>query len=382
MHWFFILIAVLAILLIVGLAYLFSRFRRLFLLGEKTEDVPKKKRSVATGAAAAVMILLILGCVVWPYILIVPVLHLIVFWALLEQLMKFVEWVVRKNDAKEQNERKRPQEKTVPFWMAGILAMLLTVIYMAVCYYLAVHVCKTEYTIKTDKDVPPLRVALIADSHVGACFDGNGFAEHMKTIEEQHPDILVIAGDFVDDDTSKTDMVRSCAALGEMNTTYGVYYVPGNHDAGYSDNRGFSYDDLLSELRKNDVTVLEDESVLIADKYYLVGRNDRSMERMTIDRLLMFIQPAYYTIVLDHQPNDYAAEAQAGCDLVLSGHTHGGQMFPVGILSDLLGANDATYGLKVKDNTTFIVTSGIADWAIPYKSGTVSEYCIIDIQPE
>ena len=61
------------------------------------------------------------------------------------------------------------------------------------------------------------------DSHTGTTFHGEGFAEHIKEIEAQNPDVLLIAGDFVDDDTSKEDMVRCCQALGEMQTTYGVY---------------------------------------------------------------------------------------------------------------------------------------------------------------
>ena len=130
------------------------------------------------------------------------------------------------------------------------------------------------------------------------------------------------------------------------------------------------------------MTVLEDDAALVAGQYYIVGRNDRSMRRQPIDTLVRFIDPKYYTIVLDHQPNDYDAEAAANCDLVLSGHTHGGQMIPIQAVGELIGANDATYGLEVRGNTTFIVTSGITDWAIPYKSGTISEYVIIDIEPD
>ena len=370
MHWFVVLLVVVLIILILGIGYLYTRIRTLFLLGKKKEDVPEKTRKRAGLCSAAVIAILFTLCAIRPYIMLVPVLHLIVIWAVLELLTDLVNRILKKNDAK------------VPFWVTGWLAICITVVYMLFCYYTAVHVCKTEYTVKTNKDVPTLRIALIADSHIGTCFDGEGFADHIKTIGEQHPDVLLICGDFVDDDTKKSDMIRSCQALGEIETTYGVFYVPGNHDAGYVNGRGFSYEDLLSELRENGVEVLEDSCAVIAGKYCIVGRNDRSMERREISSFKSYIDPEWYTIVLDHQPNDYDAEAAAGCDLVLSGHTHGGQMFPIGPISELLGANDATYGMRVIDGTTFIVTSGIADWALPYKSGTISEYCIIEIQPE
>ena len=94
------------------------------------------------------------------------------------------------------------------------------------------------------------------------------------------------------------------------------------------------------------------------------------------------IDPDKFSIVLDHQPRDYAAQAAADVDLVLSGHTHGGQLIPLMQLSNLfgLGGNDRVYGQETRDDTTFIVTSGISDWAIKFKTGCFSEYVVIDIE--
>ena len=242
------------------------------------------------------------------------------------------------------------------------------------------YMYKTEYKLTTEKDVAPLRIALISDSHVGACFDGEGFAERIKKIEEQHPDVLLISGDFVDEKTKKEDMVVCCEALGEIKTTYGVYYVMGNHDVGDKGDRDFTFDDLISELEKNNVHVLLDEVAEIGEDYYIVGRKDKSVVRKPIGELTAPLDKSKYIITLDHQPNDYTAEKEAECDLVLSGHTHGGQMIPIRPLGELFGVNDSTYGKKTKGGTTFIVSSGIASWAVPYKTGTISEYCIIDIE--
>ena len=86
-----------------------------------------------------------------------------------------------------------------------------------------------------------------------------------------------------------------------------------------------------------------------------------------------------YIIVLDHEPNDYNNEAATSADLVLSGHTHGGQLFPVTLLVDWFNINDRTYGYEKRNGTEFIVTSGISDGQIIFKTGTKSEYVIIDI---
>ena len=90
-------------------------------------------------------------------------------------------------------------------------------------------------------------------------------------------------------------------------------------------------------------------------------------------------RPDKYMIMLDHQPSDYEAEADAGVDLVLSGHTHGGQMLPINKVGELLRTNDRTYGYEKRDGTDFIVTSGISDWALKFKTGTKSEYVVINI---
>ncbi len=384
------------VVLLLGMYYLLCRIRVLVLRGKNPDELPRKTRKISWLISGSFVVAMIVTCVIRPYFFVLIWLHLILFWALLEMIVSVTELLILKwtkkhpgnlntegmskdEIRKAKRARKFALSKT-PYWVTGVAAILLTAVYMSTSYYLAHKVYQTEYKISTEKQVSDLRIALIADSHVGSCFDGEGFAKHMKTIEQAKPDLLVISGDYVDDDTTRVNMVRACQALGEFQCTYGVYYVPGNHDRGYSNYRDFSYDDLLSELKKNNVHVLLDEVLELNDCYYIVGRKDRSMKRMPISDLMTSVDPSKFAIVLDHQPNDYKAEASANCDLVLSGHTHGGQMIPIGPIGELLGINDATYGLEQRGQSIFIVTSGIADWAVPFKSGTVSEYCIIDIE--
>lgn len=269
------------------------------------------------------------------------------------------------------------------FYWQGWLSLLACVIYLAVAWYLCHHVWKTEYSLKTDKKIGELTIAVFADSHIGTTFDGEGFAAHMEEIMKESPDIVVIPGDFVDDNSKKEDMITACEALGKMNPKYGVWYVFGNHDRGYFNNRDFTADELIGELEKNKVHVLVDETVCVEDLFYIVGREDKYDEkRKDIKELTEGLDPDKYVIVLDHQPNDYAAEAEAGVDLVLSGHTHGGQFFPVTKAGEWMKANDRTYGHEKRENTDFIVTSGISDWEIYFKTGTKSEYVIVKVEGE
>ena len=128
--------------------------------------------------------------------------------------------------------------------------------------------------------------------------------------------------------------------------------------------------------------ILEDEIVSLPGGYTLLGRQDASVRnRASMETLMELADPGSYTIVLDHQPGDYDVQAEAGADLVLSGHTHGGQMLPVTYVGQWMGLNDRTYGHERRDSTDFIVSSGISSWELKFKTGCFSEYVIIDIFP-
>ena len=98
-----------------------------------------------------------------------------------------------------------------------------------------------------------------------------------------------------------------------------------------------------------------------------------------MEELVSGLDKNKFIIVMDHQPNDYGKEAKARVDLVLSGHTHGGQLFPLNKVGEWIGANDKTYGIERRGQTNFVVTSGLSDWAIRFKTGTKSELVVIDV---
>ncbi len=279
-------------------------------------------------------------------------------------------------------------KKPAKRYYAGWTAVVLSVAVLTAGWALDHGVWATRYAVETSKVSAPIRIVLFADSHIGTTFDGKGFAEHVRSMQAENPDVVVVAGDFVDDGTSRADMVAAAEALGKMKTKHGVFFVFGNHDKGYYDpkRRGFTGDDLIAELEKNGVTVLQDETAPIRGDVVLIGRQDageayRGGERAEMTDLVKGLDQSKYAVVLDHQPNDYKKQAESGVDLVLSGHTHGGQIFPLNNVGVWIGANDKTYGRERREKTDFIVTSGLSDWAIKFKTGTKSEYVVIDVLP-
>lgn len=358
---------------VAGCVYLVSRVRRFSFVDKIAKG--RKKIGIAVSAGVCILMIGILVLCMDFTNAVICILYLLLFW-LISDLVFFIIKKIRKKDWKR--------------YYAGMAAVLITCLYMVFGWYQAHGVWEQDYVIHTDKQVGTIRAVLIADSHTGTTFDGDGFAEHMKAVQAQNPDVVLVAGDFVDDDTSLSDMQKCCAALGALDTKYGVYYVFGNHDKGYyaADYRGYDGDDLVAELTKNGVHVLQDENVLIDDRFYIIGRQDLSEEtdrggsRADMSELTADLDDTKYQIVLDHQPADYDAEAASGVDLVLSGHTHGGQLFLIRLFEELtgVGGNDQIYGIEKENTTDFLVTSGISDWAIKFKTGCRSEFVVIDIE--
>lgn len=302
---------------------------------------------------------------------IIVLMHLVVIWLIVD----FIFFIIKKC-------RKKPFK----FYFQGIIAMVLTAVYLTFGWYFAHNVVATDYNLTTEKDMNSLRIVQLSDSHIGATFHYKEFSQYVDTMNKENPDVVVITGDFVDDDTSKEDMIQSCKALSKFKTKYGVYFVYGNHDKGYygKEYRGYDGNDLAKELKKNGVKVLEDESVLLNNQFYLVGRQDYSEvekggTRASAKDLVKNLDCNKYIIMLDHQPNHYKEEKNANVDLVLSGHTHGGQLIPITYSGEWLGMNDKTYGYEREKNTDFIVSSGIGDWSIKFKTGCVAEYVVVDI---
>lgn len=265
--------------------------------------------------------------------------------------------------------------------IAFVFAMIISVVFLSHSYYLANHVVPTYYELETTKNIgmEKFRIIHLSDTHVGATMDGDKFTKYMEEINKLNPDIVVITGDYIDDDTKKKDMIKACDGLGKLKTKYGVYFVYGNHDKGYFDYRKYTTNDLVKELEKNNVIILEDEVYEVTDNIYVVGRKDQSEKRKTVYELVKGIDKNKYIIDLNHQPKNYEDEKNAGIDLVLSGHTHGGQFYPLGQIGVLFGFNDNYYGLKTINNTNFIVNSGLGDWSIKFRTSSIAEYGVIDI---
>lgn len=262
----------------------------------------------------------------------------------------------------------------------------------------AKNVRSTHYEVNVDKEVEgleKLRVILVADTHFGYSI-GRWHAKNLaRLINKADADVVCFAGDIFDNEYDAMQFPdHILKSLQSIKSTYGVYACWGNHDLNEPILAGFTFggnkeaadykDSRMEEfLEKADITLLNDQSILVDDKFYIVGRKDYSRSkkvengRMTPAELTAGLDMTKPVLFIDHQPRELQEVADAGADLDLCGHTHDGQMFPGNLTIDFLWEN--AYGYLKKDQMHNIVTSGLGVWGPNMRVGTKSEICIIDV---
>ena len=286
------------------------------------------------------------------------------------------------------------------FTVAGAICALLILLLSACGIFHAKYIKTTSYDVIINKTIPErtsMKVVLLADTHFGYNAGVLHARELVRKINKQKPDLVCIAGDIFD---NEYDAIRNPEKLAKtlrgIKSTYGVYACWGNHDLNEEILAGFTFkhkDGDLSDIKDphmkkfledSNIHILEDESVLINDQFYVIGRKDASLtEKIDETRKA----PAQLTekldrdkpiIMIDHQPKELQELADAGVDLDLCGHTHNGQTFPGNFTIKLMWENPC--GLLIKDNMTNITTSGAGVWGPAMRIGTDSEICSINIQ--
>lgn len=270
----------------------------------------------------------------------------------------------------------------------GVLAFIIFLVIIIGSVYGMNHIELTQYNLTTDKiDNESYSIVWVSDIHYGTVQNPQLVKESISKINDLKPDIVVLGGDIVDERTSKEDMNEVFRQLGEINSTYGTYYIFGNHDTQPSStdyengNRTFSDEELERTITGNGIRILNDEKTQINGDIVLVGRSDPkwddAVDRIDIVDILNESDRSRYVVVLDHQPVEYEQNSRQGGDLQISGHTHGGQVFPFAIMEELMGY--LIYGEYHFGNMEQIVSSGLTGWGWPMRNEAKCEYVLINI---
>ena len=263
---------------------------------------------------------------------------------------------------------------------SGLPALVLTLLIGLYAYVNMCTVRETDYTVSTPKPLSrPYTVVLVTDTHYGNSLNTERLTRLCADISAVHPDALLLGGDIVDESTAAEGVREIFSLFGGVKTTYGVYYVSGNHDRGTYRRGGAN--DIEAALAGTGIVFLRDEAVPLGEDLLLLGRRDAGdRARVPVSELLAGQDPDRFCVILDHQPRQYAENAAAGADLTLSGHTHAGQIFPAGYLTTVFGS-ELNYGMTERDGMHAIVSSGASGWGFPLRTSRHSEFVAVTVAP-
>ncbi|MCG7208618.1 metallophosphoesterase [Streptomyces arenae] len=216
------------------------------------------------------------------------------------------------------------------------------------------------------------RIAVVSDIHLGPIL-GRGFAQRVvDTVNATQPDLIAVVGDLVDG--SVKDLGPAAAPLAQLSARHGAYFVTGNHEyfSGAAQ--------WVEEVRRLGLHPLENARTELAH-FDLAGVNDIAGESTgqgpDFDRALAGRDPARACVLLAHQPVQIHEAVRHHVDLQLSGHTHGGQLWPGNFIA--AAANPTVAGLDRYGDTQLYVSRGAGAWGPPTRVGAPSDITVIEL---
>ena len=219
---------------------------------------------------------------------------------------------------------------------------------------------------KLSHEFDGFKIVQLSDLHLGILNDAKWLEKIVDATNKLAPDLIVITGDLMDEDIgSFSDILK------QFESKYGVYAITGNHEY-FPGIRKFN-----KLTRNSGIIVLNNSSATIADAIELIGINDPEAKRFghnppNIDKALENCDTTKPVILLFHRPTHFKEFVQKGVDIQLSGHTHFGQITPMGIIVFIIYGKYA-YGLHKFKNSYIYTTSGTGTWGPPMRLFSRSE---------
>lgn len=262
---------------------------------------------------------------------------------------------------------------------AGATLLLLLAVFLIWGSRNAWSTIVRTHPIRIDKSIgtsAPLTVAVASDLHLGNIVGNRHLRKMVAEINRMKPDIILLAGDVLDDSIEPFIRNGMIGQLKQLKARHGVFAVLGNHEY-YGGSIG-QYTELMAGIG---IRVLQDEVAETAG-VYIVGRKDKTAEsleggRISVPALLEGLDLSRPVLMMDHQPTGFDIAARAGVDVLLSGHTHRGQIAPNHWITKRLFELD--WGYLLKDQLHVVVSSGYGTWGPPIRLASRSELIRLEV---
>lgn len=270
------------------------------------------------------------------------------------------------------------EKAKLKFTLVSLTVVLITVTYG---YYNAQDIKVKELNLEISAPgavLDSMRIVYFSDSHLTPVNDGAKAEKMADAINALHPDVILAAGDIVDDQIYRLLSRNIDKPLKKFSSTYGTYIANGNHEyiVGVEEADKF--------LRDAGFNVLRDSLVTIAGSITIAGRDDSAISRFTngqrkdVRELLSADTAGLPIIVLDHQPFSLSRTADAGAAIQLSGHTHHGQIWPFNYVTSMI--YEVSWGYKKIRDLHVYVTSGVGTWGPPVRTGSDAEIVLLRLR--
>ncbi|MFF4101158.1 metallophosphoesterase [Streptomyces sp. NPDC001903] len=216
------------------------------------------------------------------------------------------------------------------------------------------------------------RIAVVSDIHLGPVLGRAHTTRIVETINRTQPDLIAVVGDLVDG--SVHDLGSAAEPLRRLSARHGSYFVTGNHE--YFSGAG----QWVDHVRELGLTPLENARRSLP-YFDLAGVNDVAGETEghgpDFTAALGDRDPSRTAVLMAHQPIVIHDAVRHGVDLQLSGHTHGGQLWPGNYLAEL--ANPTVAGLERYGDTQLYVSRGAGAWGPPVRVGAPSDITVVEL---
>jgi len=269
-----------------------------------------------------------------------------------------------------------PENITTHFRQIQVCGTSVIIFFMLIFgYYKFTHPSINTYNIKINKKAgerKELRIVGISDIHLGLLIDKGHFSKYVDKINALKPDIILIAGDMVDNSVRSLREERLEDEINRMQAPLGIFMCLGNHEHISGINNSLDF------FKKTKINLLIDRVVRVDNSFWIVGRNDKSIKsRKELESLVQETDKSEPVFLLDHQPFHLDNAEKNGVDFQFSGHTHNGQFWPGNCIVKKI--YELGHGYKQKGNLHIYVSSGLALWGPPFRIGTESEIAVFNI---
>jgi predicted MPP superfamily phosphohydrolase len=258
------------------------------------------------------------------------------------------------------------------YTLSALIVIPVVVVLLGVINLNTVRV--SEYNVEVSRrnsGMDHLRVAFVSDFHIQHHTRLRFIDQFVRKVNALQPDVMLFGGDIVEGDREYETTEAIEAAFRKINSKYGSFGVPGNHEFYGGQEQG-------SFFRKAEITMLCDTLVKIDSSFYLAGRNDQHHnQRKSLDEILKNAISDLPIILMDHRPTELQKVSNTAVNVQFSGHTHHGQLFPVNLVTRHV--YELSWGYRKIGNTHFFVTSGLRLWGPPVKTAGKSEIMLVDI---